>query len=155
MRWSHRQRPWSSRRALAGCWAGPAPDGRDGGGPRVPARAARARSNRCTCPASSSRSAGDGPEHAVGGAAQVPLLQPGVVVGGDAASWATSCRRSPGTRRPYPLVSGHEIVGVVAEVGPAVTRHRVGDRVGVGCMVNSCREWANCRNDTSSTASAA
>jgi uncharacterized zinc-type alcohol dehydrogenase-like protein len=47
--------------------------------------------------------------------------------------------------QPYPLVPGHEIVGVVAEVGPAVTRHRVGDRVGVGCMVNSCRECANCR----------
>jgi uncharacterized zinc-type alcohol dehydrogenase-like protein len=46
----------------------------------------------------------------------------------------------------YPLVPGHEIVGVVAEVGPQVTRHRVGDRVGVGCMVNSCRECANCRS---------
>ena len=45
----------------------------------------------------------------------------------------------------YPLVPGHEIVGVVAEVGPSVTSHRVGDRVGVGCMVNSCRECANCR----------
>jgi uncharacterized zinc-type alcohol dehydrogenase-like protein len=46
--------------------------------------------------------------------------------------------------QPYPLVPGHEIVGVVAEVGPAVTGHRVGDRVGVGCMVDSCRECANC-----------
>jgi uncharacterized zinc-type alcohol dehydrogenase-like protein len=45
----------------------------------------------------------------------------------------------------YPLVPGHEIVGVVAEVGSAVAGHRVGDRVGVGCMVNSCRECANCR----------
>jgi uncharacterized zinc-type alcohol dehydrogenase-like protein len=48
--------------------------------------------------------------------------------------------------QPYPLVPGDEIVGVVAEVGSAVTRHRVGDRVGVGCMVNSGRECANCRN---------
>jgi alcohol dehydrogenase (NADP+) len=47
---------------------------------------------------------------------------------------------------PYPLVPGHEIVGVVAEVGSAVTGHEVGDRVGVGCMVNSCRECTNCRN---------
>ena len=46
----------------------------------------------------------------------------------------------------YPLVPGHEIVGVVAEVGSAVTGHGVGDRVGVGCMVNSCGECANCRN---------
>ncbi len=46
--------------------------------------------------------------------------------------------------QPYPLVPGHEIVGVVAEIGSAVTRHQVGDRVGVGCMVNSCRECVNC-----------
>ena len=45
----------------------------------------------------------------------------------------------------YPQVVGHEIVGVVAEVGSEVTRHAVGDRVGVGCMVNSCRECENCR----------
>ncbi|CCQ44589.1 NADP-dependent alcohol dehydrogenase C 1 [Pseudarthrobacter siccitolerans] len=44
----------------------------------------------------------------------------------------------------YPLVPGHEIAGIVTEVGSAVTKHAVGDRVGVGCMVNSCRECANC-----------
>jgi uncharacterized zinc-type alcohol dehydrogenase-like protein len=46
---------------------------------------------------------------------------------------------------PYPLVPGHEITGVVTQVGDAVTKHAVGDRVGVGCMANSCRECANCR----------
>jgi alcohol dehydrogenase (NADP+) len=45
---------------------------------------------------------------------------------------------------PYPLVPGHEIAGIVAEVGPAVTKYSIGDRVGVGCMVNSCRECGNC-----------
>ncbi|MFJ7750787.1 NAD(P)-dependent alcohol dehydrogenase [Arthrobacter sp. NPDC097144] len=45
----------------------------------------------------------------------------------------------------YPQVVGHEIVGTVAEVGAEVTRHKVGDRVGVGCMVNSCRECENCK----------
>ncbi len=45
---------------------------------------------------------------------------------------------------PYPLTVGHEIVGSVAEIGPDVTKHAVGDRVGVGCMVNSCRECVNC-----------
>ena len=45
----------------------------------------------------------------------------------------------------YPLVVGHEIVGEVVEVGSAVTKHAAGDRVGVGCMVNSCRECDNCR----------
>jgi uncharacterized zinc-type alcohol dehydrogenase-like protein len=44
----------------------------------------------------------------------------------------------------YPLVPGHEIAGVVAEVGSDVTKFAVGDRVGVGCMVNSCRECENC-----------
>jgi uncharacterized zinc-type alcohol dehydrogenase-like protein len=44
----------------------------------------------------------------------------------------------------YPQVVGHEIVGVVAELGSEVTRHQLGDRVGVGCMVNSCRECENC-----------
>jgi uncharacterized zinc-type alcohol dehydrogenase-like protein len=46
---------------------------------------------------------------------------------------------------PYPAIPGHEIAGVVAEVGPEVTRFAAGDRVGVGCMVNSCRECENCR----------
>jgi uncharacterized zinc-type alcohol dehydrogenase-like protein len=44
----------------------------------------------------------------------------------------------------YPLTVGHEIVGEVAEIGTDVTKHAVGDRVGVGCMVNSCRECVNC-----------
>jgi uncharacterized zinc-type alcohol dehydrogenase-like protein len=44
----------------------------------------------------------------------------------------------------YPIVVGHEIAGVVTEVGAEVSRHAVGDRVGVGCMVDSCRECENC-----------
>jgi uncharacterized zinc-type alcohol dehydrogenase-like protein len=45
----------------------------------------------------------------------------------------------------FPMVPGHEIVGRVAEVGSAVTSYRVGDAVGVGCFVDSCRECAPCR----------
>ncbi|MEV8144943.1 NAD(P)-dependent alcohol dehydrogenase [Specibacter sp. NPDC078709] len=45
----------------------------------------------------------------------------------------------------YPLTPGHEIAGIVTEVGSAVTRHAVGDRVGVGCMVNSCGECPHCQ----------
>jgi alcohol dehydrogenase (NADP+) len=45
----------------------------------------------------------------------------------------------------YPVVPGHEIAGIVAEVGSEVTRHAVGDRVGVGCMVDSCGECPSCR----------
>jgi alcohol dehydrogenase (NADP+) len=44
----------------------------------------------------------------------------------------------------YPLTPGHEIVGIVTETGSEVSRHQVGDRVGVGCMVNSCRECVHC-----------
>jgi uncharacterized zinc-type alcohol dehydrogenase-like protein len=45
----------------------------------------------------------------------------------------------------YPIVPGHEIAGVVTEVGSDVTKYKVGDRVGVGCFVDSCRECENCR----------
>lgn len=44
----------------------------------------------------------------------------------------------------YPQVVGHEIVGTVSAIGSEVSAHAVGDLVGVGCMVNSCRECANC-----------
>lgn len=47
----------------------------------------------------------------------------------------------------FPLVPGHEIVGHVAEVGAGVTTHSVGDLVGVGVIVKSCGECANCLND--------
>ncbi|MFD9358438.1 NAD(P)-dependent alcohol dehydrogenase [Streptomyces sp. NPDC060031] len=53
--------------------------------------------------------------------------------------------RSEWGEATYPVVPGHEIAGVVAEVGPEVTAYVAGDRVGVGCMVDSCRECANCR----------
>ncbi|OBJ26630.1 NAD(P)-dependent alcohol dehydrogenase [Mycobacterium sp. 1245801.1] len=45
----------------------------------------------------------------------------------------------------YPLVVGHEIAGVVTAVGSAVTKHKVGDHVGVGCMVNSCGQCRSCQ----------
>lgn len=45
----------------------------------------------------------------------------------------------------FPMVPGHEIVGRVARTGSAVTRFKVGDVVGVGCFVDSCRECAQCR----------
>jgi uncharacterized zinc-type alcohol dehydrogenase-like protein len=44
----------------------------------------------------------------------------------------------------FPMVPGHEIAGIVTEVGSGVTRFKVGDRVGVGCLVDSCRECDNC-----------
>lgn len=44
----------------------------------------------------------------------------------------------------FPMVPGHEIAGVVAGTGAEVTRYAVGDRVGVGCFVDSCRECEYC-----------
>jgi uncharacterized zinc-type alcohol dehydrogenase-like protein len=44
----------------------------------------------------------------------------------------------------YPIVPGHEIIGRVLEVGPRVTRFKVGDSVGVGCMVDSCQHCSSC-----------
>jgi alcohol dehydrogenase (NADP+) len=46
----------------------------------------------------------------------------------------------------FPLVPGHEIVGRVTAVGNAVTKFAVGDLAGVGCMVDSCRTCASCRD---------
>jgi uncharacterized zinc-type alcohol dehydrogenase-like protein len=45
----------------------------------------------------------------------------------------------------YPVVPGHEVAGVVRAVGSKVTRYKVGDHVGVGCFVDSCRECAHCK----------
>ena len=47
----------------------------------------------------------------------------------------------------YPVVPGHEIVGKVTRVGQNVTRFKIGDTVGVGCFVDSCRRCANCLSD--------
>lgn len=44
----------------------------------------------------------------------------------------------------YPCVPGHEIIGRVSRIGSAVTQFRVGDRAGVGCMVDACRTCPSC-----------
>jgi alcohol dehydrogenase (NADP+) len=55
----------------------------------------------------------------------------------------------------YPVVPGHEIAGLVTAVGDAVTKHKVGDRVGVGCLVDSCVNAAAVWPGSSSTANRA
>ena len=52
-----------------------------------------------------------------------------------------------GFASPFPMVPGHEIAGVVRKVGSKVAKYKVGDRVGVGCMVDSCRECAHCKQE--------
>ncbi|MBL1255682.1 NAD(P)-dependent alcohol dehydrogenase [Methylocystis sp. Sn-Cys] len=44
----------------------------------------------------------------------------------------------------YPMVPGHEIIGRVVAVGPQVTRFKIGDHAGVGCMVDSCLTCEPC-----------
>jgi uncharacterized zinc-type alcohol dehydrogenase-like protein len=46
----------------------------------------------------------------------------------------------------YPMVPGHEIVGTVARVGAKVKKFKVGDLAAIGCMVDSCRECATCKD---------
>ncbi|MET0546691.1 MAG: NAD(P)-dependent alcohol dehydrogenase [Caulobacterales bacterium] len=45
----------------------------------------------------------------------------------------------------YPAVPGHEIVGRVTAIGDSVSKHKVGDLVGIGCLVDSCRVCAPCQ----------
>src|ERR1700760_766900 len=45
----------------------------------------------------------------------------------------------------YPCMPGHEVVGRVVNVGKGVTRHKVGDLVGVGCMIDSCGDCGPCK----------
>ncbi|KAM0038903.1 putative mannitol dehydrogenase [Helianthus debilis subsp. tardiflorus] len=47
----------------------------------------------------------------------------------------------------YPVTPGHEIVGVVTEVGSKVEKFKIGDKVGVGCLVGSCRSCQSCASD--------
>eukprot|EP00490_Sorites_sp_Unknown_P018131 CAMPEP_0114692876 /NCGR_PEP_ID=MMETSP0191-20121206/68413_1 /TAXON_ID=126664 /ORGANISM="Sorites sp." /LENGTH=189 /DNA_ID=CAMNT_0001985791 /DNA_START=50 /DNA_END=616 /DNA_ORIENTATION=+ len=45
----------------------------------------------------------------------------------------------------FPMVPGHEIAGEVVAVGDGVTKYKIGDKVGVGCMVDSCRGCPSCK----------
>src|SRR5690606_21621696 len=47
----------------------------------------------------------------------------------------------------YPSVPGHEIVGRITNVGSEVTKFKVGDLAGVGCLVDACRECDSCKKD--------
>lgn len=47
----------------------------------------------------------------------------------------------------YPVVPGHEIVGKVTQLGFGVSKHKIGDIVAVGCLVDSCRTCQNCKDD--------
>ena len=46
----------------------------------------------------------------------------------------------------FPMVPGHEIVGIVSEVGSAVDKFKIGDRIGVGVFIDSCRNCPPCKS---------
>jgi uncharacterized zinc-type alcohol dehydrogenase-like protein len=46
----------------------------------------------------------------------------------------------------FPMVPGHEIVGIVTQIGSSVTKFKVGDRIGVGVFIDSCRECTACKS---------
>ena len=50
-------------------------------------------------------------------------------------------------RAAFPMVPGHEIAGIVTKVGSMVKNFKIGDHVGVGCIVNSCRDCAHCEQN--------
>lgn len=50
-------------------------------------------------------------------------------------------------KEEYPLVPGHEIAGRVTKVGKNVTKFKVGDYAGIGCLVDACHECEECKND--------
>ena len=54
--------------------------------------------------------------------------------------------RSDWGKEEYPMVPGHEIIGRVTKVGSNVTRFKIGQSVGVGCLVDSCRECSSCKH---------
>src|SRR5574337_657630 len=47
----------------------------------------------------------------------------------------------------FPMVPGHEITGIVSKIGPKVTKYKIGDSVGVGCFVDSCRKCDPCKKN--------
>ncbi|TRC69915.1 alcohol dehydrogenase catalytic domain-containing protein, partial [Mannheimia haemolytica] len=51
-----------------------------------------------------------------------------------------------GWTQSYPLVPGHEIIGRIIKVGKNAKKFQIGDLVGVGCMVDSCRECSPCQH---------
>ncbi|THG07874.1 hypothetical protein TEA_011978 [Camellia sinensis var. sinensis] len=63
----------------------------------------------------------------------------------EALGWAA--RDTSGVLSPFKFSRRHEIVGVVTEVGSKVQKFKLGDKVGVGCLVGSCHSCDNCAND--------
>ncbi|KAJ3693508.1 hypothetical protein LUZ60_008988 [Juncus effusus] len=55
------------------------------------------------------------------------------------------CMKNEWHNAIYPIVPGHEIVGEITEIGSQVSKFKIGDKVGVGCMINSCQSCPACK----------
>lgn len=81
--------------------------------------------------------------HAVGeNDIQIEILYAGICHSDLHAAWDE--QQEQGLYATYPMVPGHEIAGRVAKVGKNVTKFKVGDLAGVGCMVNACGHCHSC-----------
>lgn len=73
---------------------------------------------------------------------QIEILYAGICHSDLHAAWDE--QQEQGLYAAYPMVPGHEIAGRVAKVGKNVTKFKVGDLAGVGCMVNACGHCHSC-----------
>lgn len=76
---------------------------------------------------------------------RIEILYAGICHSDLHAGWDE--QQEQGLYATYPMISGHEIVGRVVAVGKNVTKFKVGDYAGVGCMVDACGECAACKMD--------
>lgn len=84
--------------------------------------------------------------HAVGdNDIQIDIMYAGICHSDLHAAWDE--QQEQGLHATYPIVPGHEIAGRVSKVGKNVTKFKVGDFAGVGCMVNACGHCASCEAD--------
>ena len=81
--------------------------------------------------------------HAIGdNDIQIEILYAGICHSDLHAAWDE--QQEQGLYASYPMIPGHEIAGRVAKVGKNVTKFKVGDLAGVGCMVNACGHCSSC-----------
>lgn len=82
--------------------------------------------------------------HAVGdNDVQIKILYAGICHSDLHAAWDE--QQEQGLHATYPMVPGHEIAGRVVKTGKNVTRFKVGDYAGIGCMVNACGKCSSCK----------